>query len=634
MAVLNYTGSYSGTDSLNVARTVSLMAGGQIANYRVDSLAASVYLSTNAYSKTYKINISVIGAGGATVASGQVSQKFTSQNYTGAWVTVPLTILSGFDPNGVGSMVVSDSTADASKVFIKSNTMTLAINYTQYSYCTAPTSVSAPATGVPGGSAVISWSGAAAGSNMTISGYNVYRATSQAGEYSYIGYSTSTSYTDTGLPTNVTLYYKIMTVGSVSGYNSGLSNATAGTAVYYGAVSAPTTVSAPASGVPGGSVTITYSGAKNGTNTVISRYDIYRATAADGTYTKVGQSTTGSYTDTNLPANVTLYYKVKAIANVSGYDSDLSAATSGTAVYYGACTAPTTVNAPTLATPDGVTVTWSGASAGTNVSIASYEIYRATEAEGSYAKVGTATGQTYTDTSVSGGNTYYYKIKTIANVAGYDSGLSNATTGTKVNAVPGAPTVRTDGTIYNRRPRILVTAGTDTDGDALTIGATGYTASSSPVASEGKAILRKSVETTGAQTVTVVNTDPNAGTASTETTFTVGTLTWTDDPIIAGTTQLKAAHMNEIRAALDNVCDYYGLNRTAWAEEIIAGVTPDINWPAHVAEIRQTITRVANFVNSWDTESATHRIVLPAMKTALRPSAEVMNQLRDMILLL
>lgn len=535
MAVLTYSGSYSGTDGLNAVRVVQLSASGQIANYRVDSLTAHIFLSTTAYGKTYSVTVQARNSNGVAIASGTASVKLNSSNYTGAWIDIGLSAYDGFNPNAIASMAISDGTENARTIFLKANTMQLNVGYTQFSWCTAPTVVSAPASAAPGGSAVISWSGAQPGANMYIAAYNVYRSTvSDGSSYTYIGTAYSESFTDTGLPTNVTLYYYVQTVGSVGGYNSGV-----------------------------------------------------------------------------------------------------SAASNGMSVYYGTCTAPTTVNAPALSTPAaGVMLTWSGAAAGQNVSIAGYNIYRSDAIDGTYVLIGTSQGQSYTDTSVTGGHMYYYKVQTAANVAGYNSPLSNPTQGTKVNALPAAPSIRTGGTIYNSRPRILVTAGTDADGDPLTVGAAGYTASTSPAASGGNVILRKATETSGMQDVTVSNTDPNAGTASASVSFTVSVLAWTDDPIVAGTTQIKAAHMNEIRTALDNVCDYYGINRTAWAEPIIAGQTPDINWPAHVAEIRQTIQRIVDFVNSWDTESTTHRIILPAMKTALRPSAEIMNQLREIITLL
>lgn len=58
----------------------------------------------------------------------------------------------------------------------------------------------------------------------------------------------------------------------------------------------------------------------------ILRYDVYRATASGGTYTKVGETGTTSYQDTGLAASTAYYYKIKAVdgspaANVSSFSS-------------------------------------------------------------------------------------------------------------------------------------------------------------------------------------------------------------------------------------------------------------------------------------------------------------------------
>lgn len=535
MSTLTYTGSYSGTDGLNAVRVVQLSASGQIANYRIDGLTAHIFLSTNAYGKTYSVSVEARNSSGTAIASGSGSVKLNSSNYTGAWVDIGLSALSGFDPNAIASMAIWDTTANSRSIFLKGNTMSFDVSYTQYSWCSPPSVVSAPAQGAPGGSIEVTWSGAAAGANMWIASYTVYRSTS------------------------------------------------------------------PDSGF------------------VPIAYNIY----------------TQSYTDSNLPANVTLYYKVQSIASVAGYDSGLSASSAGTAVYYGWCTPPTVVSAPALATPaSGVTISWSGATSGQNVWIAGYHVHRCETIDGTYDLIGVSHSESYTDTAVTGGHTYYYKIQTIANVSEYSSGYSNPTNGTKVNALPSAPTIVSTGTIYNPRPRILIIAGSDADGDQLTIVASGYTASTNPVQSGARVILRKSADTSGVQTIGIVNTDPNGGSAGANGSITVGSVAWTDDPIVAGTTTIKAVHINELRAALDTVCDYYGISRTAWSEQIVARVTPDINWPAHIMELRQTIQRIADYVNSWDTASTTHRIVLPSMKTPTRPSAEIMNQLREIIKLL
>lgn len=527
MASLEYSGSYSGTDGLNAARTVNLSkSAGDISNYGINSVVASIYCSTT-QAKNFSVTVTTQNA------SGTATLTFGDGEYTGKWFDIALSTESGFNPNGISSMTIKANN-DGSKIFLKSNTMKLTIGYTQYSSCSAPTSVSAPATGAPGGSVTVSWSGASAGSGMSISGYDVYRAEAADGTYSYRGHASGTSFNDSNLPTNKTVYYKVVACSSVS----------------------------------------------------------------------------------------------------SSYNSGMSGASSGTACYYGTCTAPSTVSAPATAAPsDGVPVTWSGASAGTNVSISRYDVYRSTAADGEYTKIGQSTSQSYTDTSVTGGGYFYYKIKSIASVSGYDSDLSAATGGTKVNSIPTDPILVGNGkTIYNTRPRILCTAGTDLDGDSMAISCTGYTPSRASVTSAAKIVLRRQAAVVpGVQEVTVTNTDPDAGSGSAAISFTIAAPVWTDDPIVSGTTKIKAVHINEIRDILDDICDYYGLEPTDWGGAVVAGVTQSTYWLEHITAIKNTINRIVNYVNSWDTESATNRIILPAYVNAMRPSAEAMNQIRDII---
>lgn len=118
-----------------------------------------------------------------------------------------------------------------------------------------------------------------------------------------------------------------------------------------------------------------------------------------------------------------------------------------------ACTAPTSVSVSN-STPDissSVTLSWSGASAGTNNAITGYKIYRSTTSGGTYTEL-TANTRDVTTSESSGsfsvtspdtyGNSYYYKVKTIGSVSGYDSDLSTAYDGitSTVTIACAAPT--------------------------------------------------------------------------------------------------------------------------------------------------------------------------------------------------
>lgn len=112
-----------------------------------------------------------------------------------------------------------------------------------------------------------------------------------------------------------------------------------------------------------------------------------------------------------------------------------------------ACSAPTSLVLSRTLQSSGKTVdlSWSGAAAGNNVQIASYEIYYSTARDGTYQRLfetETITNTTHKVTAPAQGQTHFYKILVKSNPAGYDSPLSVAiNVGLTGNVVPSAPTI-------------------------------------------------------------------------------------------------------------------------------------------------------------------------------------------------
>jgi len=131
-------------------------------------------------------------------------------------------------------------------------------------------------------------------------------------------------------------------------------------------------------------------------------YKIYRATKATGSYSLVytAKSTARSWNNTGLTTGKTYFYKVYPVVKGKAYVHKL---------YKSAKPIP---NRPvvtlTKASDQSVRVTWTGVAGATR-----YQIFRATSPAGTYSLVYTAspTLRSWTNTGLTPGKTYYYKVK-------------------------------------------------------------------------------------------------------------------------------------------------------------------------------------------------------------------------------
>ena len=155
----------------------------------------------------------------------------------------------------------------------------------------------------------LTWNKTVNGAN----GYAVYRSTSKDGKYTLRKTITSKNtieFTDTGLDTNTTYYYKVRAYRMIADKKK------------YGSYSEIVCAKSVLS-----KTTITVSSkSKKATikwNKVLgaSGYKVYSATSSNGTYSlkkTITSINTLSYTNTNLVSGKTYYYKVRAYRNVNG----------------------------------------------------------------------------------------------------------------------------------------------------------------------------------------------------------------------------------------------------------------------------------------------------------------------------
>jgi len=233
--------------------------------------------------------------------------------------------------------------------------------------------------------------------------YGVYRATSSGGSYSEIGTTGSTSYDDTSPTPDVTYYYKVLASNSCG--SSALSDWD--DAFCTSAPAAPSGVTAT-DGTRSCDIRVSWTSVSGATS-----YEIYRATSVGGSYSLIGTDTASPYEDGGVTPEITFYYKVKACngcgcSAFSDWDDGYRHNT------------PTNLQATDGTSCDYVTISWDDPPG-----VLWYDLYRATSAGGSYAKIATNVSSPALDAGTPG-VTYYYKVATTGVCGGsmsdYDDG--------------------------------------------------------------------------------------------------------------------------------------------------------------------------------------------------------------------
>ncbi|MCD8336167.1 MAG: hypothetical protein LUD18_02645, partial [Lachnospiraceae bacterium] len=214
------------------------------------------------------------------------------------------------------------------------------------------------------------------------SGYKVYRKTG-SGSYSLVKTTTGTSFTDSGLTGGNSYTYQVYAYsGSWTSNGS-----TEKTAVYV-----PTPALKSVSNVNGG-VQVTW-----GTVTGATLYRVYYKRSSDSSYWyQTFTAESGSTQNATLSVSSGYTYDIYVKAYI---DSTGGAASSTLSIVY--------LAAPTISSlssaSSGICVTW-----GTVSGASGYKVYRKT-GSGSYSLVKTTTGTSFTDSGLTGGNSYTYQV--------------------------------------------------------------------------------------------------------------------------------------------------------------------------------------------------------------------------------
>ena len=253
--------------------------------------------------------------------------------------------------------------------------------------------------------------------------YQVYRDTSSTGNFATNVYNSSgTSFTDNGLTASTTYYYKVKATNT---YGSSVLSAYASGATTSGGSAPATPTGLAVSGPTSSTLNVAWNSSSGATS-----YQVYRDTSSTGNFTtNVYNSSGTSFTDNGLTASTTYYYKVKA-TNTYG-SSVLSAYASGATTSGGSAPAtPTGLAVPSANwTSSSLYIQWNASSGAT-----SYQLYSDTSSTGNFSTlVYNGTGTSYTNSSLSAPQTYFYEVKATNSYG--SSALSSSAYGTTIGTI-------------------------------------------------------------------------------------------------------------------------------------------------------------------------------------------------------
>lgn len=240
-----------------------------------------------------------------------------------------------------------------------------------------------------------------------VSRYYVYRATSQSGPFSELGFVNDTFYVDRNADHGTGYYYKSVSWDADMGLDSdpfvphSISNE-----VF---LRYPTPEDLGASEGCLSKIHLKWKAVPGG-----DKYRIYRSSSSTGSFTTLTTTTDTTYTD-----NSTGIYYYKVAAYTGGYStaiSDQSATATGSTGI--------TLNSPDMVTAtqgtytNRIEISWNSVA-----DAARYNIYKSTTLNGTYTKLNVSTSATSYTEYVSGKSTFYYKITSV-DLGLNESGLS------------------------------------------------------------------------------------------------------------------------------------------------------------------------------------------------------------------
>ena len=287
----------------------------------------------------------------------------------------------------------------------------------------------------------LSWNASTDTGGSGLAGYRIYRN----GSTTPLTTVTGTTYTNTGLATGTSYTYRV-TAYDNAGNESAAAGPVTGIARDVQAPTVPTNLAI--TGTTTTSISLSWGASTDTGGSGLARYRIYR----NGSTTPLTTVTGTTYTNTGLATGTSYTYRVTAYDN-AGNESAAAGPVTGIARDVQAPTVPTNL-AITGTTTTSISLSWGTSTDAGGSGRAGYRIYR----DGSTTPLATVTGRTYTNTGLTTGTSYSYRVTAYDN-AGNESAAAGPVTGIARDVQ--APTVPTN----------LAITGTTTTSISLSWGA-------------------------------------------------------------------------------------------------------------------------------------------------------------------
>jgi len=225
-----------------------------------------------------------------------------------------------------------------------------------------------------------------------------------------------------------------------------------------------------------------------------------------------------------------------------------------------------------------------------------------------------------------------------------DVRVSNSILNIPLDRPPLAPLVtapRNGSITYNTKPMVFIQVQPEPDGQLQTvyvrIGSREwhnnvdnpeYFTTTGALGDNARTVYTSDELPLGTHTIQVQTSDGGYDSPTVSRTITI--LASPFDTIASNTTAVKARHITDLRTAINNIRNYYGMAAFVWNETINPGETQVLYWPFHILELRAAIGAVLDFINGFDSA-----VIIPLVWQNIgtrRPRAAVMNQLNTLAL--